>query len=252
MTLNRTADNPACSVAAFFNSEATTREPPFVSTVLPSRTKLLPNAAMRSRLSFARRMNSRPLVSRCVRIALKSPASPRWPGLCKVVMRYLWNKSVPADSPMGFGIDFFRCAVDFSRRSRVSDIVDDGECVRRRTNASIAAMGMVKSASEPSNPLYVATMLYRSNWLAGSSILAFSFRMWKETYSNGLVASGEDSIFTLFPISSVSHMLVQFEVKRSKFLFFFFFFFLGLTFDSALFALFVVGPLLFRLPHPGR
>ena len=60
---------------------------------------------------------------------------------------------------MGFGIDFFRCAVDFSRRSNVSDIVDDGECVRSRTKASIAAMGMVRSASERSSSLYVETIL---------------------------------------------------------------------------------------------
>lgn len=60
---------------------------------------------------------------------------------------------------MGFEIDRFRCAVDFSSKSNVSDIVDEGECVRRRTRASMAAMGMVKSGSERRSSLYVATML---------------------------------------------------------------------------------------------
>lgn len=60
---------------------------------------------------------------------------------------------------MGLGIDRFRWSVDFSRRSRVSEIVDEGECVRTCTSASIAAIGMVMSGSDRRNSLYVATML---------------------------------------------------------------------------------------------
>ena len=64
------------------------------------------------------------------------------------MIKYRWKRSVPADNPMGLAIDCFKCVVDFSSRSRVSDIVDDGECVRRRTKASMAAIGIVKSGSE--------------------------------------------------------------------------------------------------------
>ena len=159
MTRNRTADSPPFSPAAFSNRDATTLEQPFVSTVLPSRTKLLPKEAILSRLSFARRMNNRPLERRCALIALKSPERPSWPGLCSVVIKYLWNRSVPAERPIGFAMDLLRWAVDFSSRSRVSDMVDDGECVSRRTSASMAAIGIVKSGSERSNSLYVSTML---------------------------------------------------------------------------------------------
>ena len=63
---------------------------------------------------------------------------------------------------MGLGMDFFKCVVDFSRRSSVSDIVDEGECVRRRTKASIAAIGIVRSGSDRSKSLYVATILTTS------------------------------------------------------------------------------------------
>ena len=60
---------------------------------------------------------------------------------------------------MGLGIDRFRWAVDFSRRSRVSEIVEEGQCVRTCTSASIAAIGMVMSGSDRRSSLYVATML---------------------------------------------------------------------------------------------
>jgi len=49
--------------------------------------------------------------------------------------------------------------VDFASKSRVSEIVDDGSCVRRRTKASMAAIGMVRSGSERRSSLYVATIL---------------------------------------------------------------------------------------------
>lgn len=81
-------------------------------------------------------------------MALKSPAGPSWPGLCRVVIKYRWNRSVPAERPMGLGMEFFKCVVDFSKRSSVSDIVDEGEFVRRSTRASIAAIGIVKSGSD--------------------------------------------------------------------------------------------------------
>lgn len=54
---------------------------------------------------------------------------------------------------MGFGIDLFKWVVDFSSKSSVSDIVDEGECVSRSTNASMAAIGIVRSGSERSNSL---------------------------------------------------------------------------------------------------
>ncbi|KAL7353256.1 hypothetical protein ACKS0A_04071 [Histoplasma ohiense] len=128
MTLNLAAGVPDSfsSSAAFRNKALTTLEPPFVNTVLPSRINPLPNAAILSLLSFARFMNNRPLVRRCDLIALKSPPGPSWPGLCNVVMRYRWKRSVPAERAIGFGIVRFKCVVCFSSRSRVSDIVEEG------------------------------------------------------------------------------------------------------------------------------
>lgn len=59
---------------------------------------------------------------------------------------------------MGLGMAFLRMAVCFSSKSSVSEIVDDGECVRRRTRASIAAIGIVMSGSDLSRSWYVDTM----------------------------------------------------------------------------------------------
>jgi hypothetical protein len=159
MTRKRTAEGPPSSSAAFCSRDATALDPPFVSTVQPSRMNPRPNATIFSRLSLARLINSRPFDRRCVRIALKSPAGPSCPGRCNVVIKYRWKRSVPAERPIGLGMAFFRWAVDCARRSRVSEIVEDGECVRSSTRASIAAMGMVRSGSERRSSLYVATML---------------------------------------------------------------------------------------------
>lgn len=54
---------------------------------------------------------------------------------------------MPADNAMGFGIDSLRCCVEVSRRSRVSDIVEEEDWERRWTRASIAAIGIVISGS---------------------------------------------------------------------------------------------------------
>lgn len=60
---------------------------------------------------------------------------------------------------MELGIERFNCSEDVRRRSRVSEMVLEGLCVRRRISDSIAAMGMVRSVSFRRRFLYVATML---------------------------------------------------------------------------------------------
>lgn len=84
---------------------------------------------------------------------------------------------------MGLEIDCFKCAVDFSSRSRVSEMVEEGEWVRRRTRASIAAIGIVMSGSDSSNSLYVATMLVGQlavalGGIACSSLTQMAWRHW--------------------------------------------------------------------------
>lgn len=69
---------------------------------------------------------------------------------CRVVMRYRWKRSVPAEREMAFEIDRFSWAVEVARRSRVSEMVErvGGSEERRRTRDSMAATGMVRSGSE--------------------------------------------------------------------------------------------------------
>ena len=55
---------------------------------------------------------------------------------------------MPAEREMGFRTERFNSAVAVSRRVRVSDIVEGGEWERRRTRASMAATGIVKSGSD--------------------------------------------------------------------------------------------------------
>ena len=91
MTLKR-GDPPsrACASAAAFSTAPTTRLPPFVRTTLPSRTKRLATSAIALRASLARLTKSRPLLSRCCRMALKSPLEPAGvmvEGRCRVVIR---------------------------------------------------------------------------------------------------------------------------------------------------------------------
>jgi hypothetical protein len=73
MTLKRSV----LDSAALLNNAPTTLDPPFVSTVAPSRIKCLPKLAIFSRLCFARSTNSFPLESRWFRIARKSSSGPR-------------------------------------------------------------------------------------------------------------------------------------------------------------------------------
>lgn len=49
---------------------------------------------------------------------------------------------------MGFGMARLRVAVEVARRSRVSEMVLEVDWERRRTRASMAATGMVRSGSE--------------------------------------------------------------------------------------------------------
>src|SRR5690242_10297188 len=122
--------------------------------------KCLPKLAIFSRLCLARSTKSLPLDRRWFRIARKSSSGPRFrlAGRLRVVMRYRWNKSVPAERDIGFAIEAFRAAVWRSRSSSVSATVDTELCAIASTRASMAATGMVSSGSSLSMRRYDATM----------------------------------------------------------------------------------------------
>jgi hypothetical protein len=71
-----------------------------------------------------------------------------------MLIRYCWNKSVPADSEMGLATLRFSLAVKSETRSSVSLTVDAGVLARPRMRASMAATGMVRSGSSASRRLY--------------------------------------------------------------------------------------------------
>ena len=152
-TRNLTAGPASFWVAAFSSSAPTTLLPPLVRTVHPSLTSSLPILAMSSRPRLARAMKMRLFASRCVRMALKSPASPSCPDRCIWLMRYRWKRSVPAERPIAFGVERFNRSEDVRKRSRVSEMVLEELCVRRRISDSIAAIGMVRSGSFRSRSL---------------------------------------------------------------------------------------------------
>lgn len=147
MTLKRMELRPPAPPSAAERSKApTTLDPPFVRTVAPSRTKCCPKLAIFSLLSFALCTNNRPLLSRWFLTALKSPAESVL--LFSVVIRYRWNKSVPAESEIGFGVADFKASVFVFKRERVSEIVDAVLAPRASTRDSMAATGMVRSGSD--------------------------------------------------------------------------------------------------------
>lgn len=68
---------------------------------------------------------------------------------------------MPAERAIGFATEDFRILVYCDRRERVSDVVLDGKCERRRIKDSIAATGMVRRGSEERREWYFETMLVR-------------------------------------------------------------------------------------------
>lgn len=141
-------DDDERSAAAALRNDPTTRDPPLVRMVSPSLRKSLPNLAISSRAALARCTNNLPFWTRCLWISGIDVMAELWLGRLRLLMRYCWKMSVPAERERELGMESLSCLVRFWTLSRVSDTVVEGWAARPRMSDSIAATGIVRSGSE--------------------------------------------------------------------------------------------------------